>query len=232
MARKKHAKSLFEVITETSRRSGPPAELVPPTPPAGGAPAPVQAPPSGEPVLSTAGGRLRISLSQAGAAVLFGFLAALLVLVFLWGRRVGQASAGSRPGQVVASGAQGRGSLVPRPGAPGAREGPATSRAAPRQPARKSGYNYLVIQDGIRTLREAQDIQRFLYRRGITATVERSRYTPFYRVKDTRGFKRPATAQIKAHMAQHKAQIERLGDEYRNQGGRYGFKKPWFETEP
>jgi len=168
-----------------------------------------------------------------GAVVLFGSLAALLVLIFLWGRRVGEASAlAGRTGRAAAGGTDGPRGLVPRPQPP-RRVGPsATTHPVAAGYKRKSGYNYLVIQDGIRTLQEARDIQKFLYRRGVTATVERSRYTPFYRVKDTRGFKRPATARIQAQMNQHKAQIERLGDEYRHQGGRYGFKKPWFETEP
>ena len=184
-------------------------------------------------MISTTGGRLRISLSQLNAVVLFGSLAALLVLIFLWGRRVGEASArAARTTQAPTGRADGPAGLVPRPRP--ARRTHATAATHPIAAGfkRQSGYNYLVIQDGIRTLQEARDIQKFLYQQGITATVERSRYTPFYRVKDTRGFKRPATAQIKAQMNQHKAQIERLGDEYRHQGGRYGFKKPWFETEP
>jgi len=181
-----------------------------------------------EPVLSASGGRLRLSVSELGAVVLFAGLIALVVLAFLWGRRVGRRDAVAAAGEHAVRSAQFPVTPVHGPGRQ-TLDGAANDRAA--QVQRKPGYSYFVIQDRISALDEAKDIQAFLAERKVQVTIHASAVRPFYRVKDCRGFTDLSSPTVKAQIASYKARIEAYGSEYMDQGGRYGFRKPWMETE-
>ena len=226
MARKKNAKALYEVIGAESIQAGRPPRVPGWVGPAGG-PEDEQAP-DREPALSASDGRVRISLNQLSAAVLLVVLLGLLVTAFVWGRRVGVRAAKAA---ASAAGAAGAPKVLPRP-RPGPNVGTTQpSGMVPENYQRRKGYSYLVIQDGLRGQAEGMDIKKFLYDNGINVTVHRSAVTPFYRVKDTRGFRNLSRPEIKAALAQHRAQIERLGREYQRRGGRYAFLGSWLETE-
>ena len=254
MARKKDGKSLFEVMGTGASRSDKSLD-VPSWFDRGGraadeaskasqpvSPRPVPAGPAGrrEPILSVSAGRLIISLNQVSAVVAVLAIILLGVGAFFLGRWTSQ-NASASPGQIQAQynpsatrPDAGPVNVLPKPDSPRPRPG---STGMVRDDAqRQKGYSYLVIQGGIHTLKEARDIKRFLYDKGINATIHRMRHTGMYMVKDMDGFQNIRSSQTRAAIAEYVAQIERLGKEYLRQGGRYDFKQsnatvPWMITE-
>lgn len=240
MARKKNARSLFEVISRDAARVGkadktgkqplgvpgwfgrteptrtyapepqpPPAEEVAPAE----AQRPVPSPP-GEPIISIVGGRLRISLNQVSAAVLGLAVVLLLLGSFFLGRRTAAA-----PGEPTAAPPAPSKQetterelasvplLPPRPQTP---QQPPQPPTEPGLPARRKGYVYLVIQAGISTKAQADDIESFLAERGIASSVHRSQNTRKWMVRDLRGYADSNSKQAKEYLAG----VEQLGKEY------------------
>ena len=235
MAKRKNAKSLFEVITENPRTpllSAPRGDR-----PSGAQPPQTAASPSAAPE-SPAGMTIRISQFGAVSAAVGVIL--LVLLAFLWGRAIGIRSArtGSRPNSPkpaprlpVGPGAGGGNSVLPAAGS--------YAGMAPDTFKRTKGYSYLVIQSNVRLWQDGLAIKKFLYEQGIKATVNPDPQQPgWYEVKDTRGFIKIRTPEVRAQLAEHKTKIERLGKLYsrltgtgQRQGRPYDFKGPWKETE-
>jgi len=231
VAKKKNAKSLFEIFAGEGIKSrddkpmGVPgwfgqAEAV--------QPAASESPPQAvltapslpeEPAVSVVGGRLRISLSQVGAAVTV--LAALLLLIctFFVGRwsapTAGRPPAPAKPGPAERAGAGGVPPL-PRPGPPGQRVSPV---AVPVSPARTKGHYYLIFKVGLPVRADAEDIKSFLQEKKIYATVHRSRLTGKWLVRDLRGF--PVKNSPDA-VAYRKNAEDKLGNEYFKRSGQAG----------
>ena len=256
MARKKDGKSLFEVMgTGASRNdksitvpswfdrggrassaSGPQADGSP-TVPQPTSPPPV--PSRREPILSVSAGRLVISLSQISAVVAALAIVLLVAAAYMLGRMTSQ-NTSTVPGRIKAPynpaatrPGDGAVRVLPMPGAH--RPGPSGAGMVRDDAKRQKGYSYLVIQGGIDTLKEAGNIKQFLYTKGVNATIHRMSIRK-YMVKDMRGFRNIRSAQTRADIRNHVAQIERLGREYQRLGGRHGFKQsssigPWMETE-
>lgn len=261
VTRKKDGKSLFEVIGPGSGKSGKPLG-VPSWFEKGEAPAspapprPVSAPPKtkpmtspppapvlGEPILSVSGGRLRISLNQISAVVALLAIILLGVGAFLLGRWTSPNSPAGPQGRIRAPHnrsttrlADNRPSVLPVPGPDRNGHDRRLAGMVPNDASREKGFSYLVIQGGIQSLNEAENIKRFLYSQGIDATIHRMTHTGMYMVKDMRGFRNLRSSQTRAAMGEYVAQIERLGRNYLSQGGRYDFKQssgtgPWMITE-
>ncbi len=247
MARKKNAKSLFEVISRDAAKSAeggkqslgvpgwfgrggqaPPAAPEPPPLPAT-ARQPAEPPPAeaGEPIVSVAGGRLRISLNQVSAAVLVLGLILLLVGVFLLGRRTASSAPAAPqpappPAGREAPGERQTGGIPPLPHPPLTAQSPEDeAEATSTGPARQKGHWYLVIQVGILNKAQAEAIQDYLKNKGVQTTVYRSRfYSHKWTVKDLRGFTSGDSPEVTAY----KKWIEKLGQEYADKGGLYDFK--------
>lgn len=193
-------------------------------------------------IISLSDGRINISLNQVSATVALLAIILMITTAFFLGRR----TAANPP--VKVSPASGVKEVPYRPDV--ADIGPKRPRVlpVPHLPAggtktnppigakRQKGLHYLVIQGGITSRAEAEDIQRFLYSKGINTTVERMSINK-YMVKDLRGFKNLRSPETRAELARYVEQIERLGREYQRQGGRWGFKQsktaplPWMEKE-
>ncbi|KPK80597.1 MAG: hypothetical protein AMJ81_11770 [Phycisphaerae bacterium SM23_33] len=179
--------------------------------------------------MSYSRGRLRISLNQVSTVVFFGALLVLLLLAFILGRQSGLAAASADPGEVrsgLDQGATTQPHVTPHPGPEPTSQGVRLSEMVPDDYSRPKGLQYLVIQDLVWTRQEAEDIKGFLYSHGINATIERMGRTRTYRIRDTKGFQSDRSEEAK----EYKAQIERLGKEYRRRG-RYDFVGAWFKPE-
>ena len=193
MAKKKRSMALFEVVardrdenretgvgvpewmqgqTATDETSAPagkkPISLTPPGAPAAtpSSPAGPYAAPAVEPVLSTAGGRLKLSLNYVTCTVAILAMLLLLVAAFLLGR----ASAGG----------------ATRAAAPGG------AHVAAPTPRRVPGKHYLVIQKISGTSdvvkKDAHDIVKYCRRHGKEAGVVRAPDGKGYWVWSRRGF--------------------------------------------
>jgi hypothetical protein len=248
VARKKDAKSLFEVLSRDadkaakgSKTLGVPGWFGPVKPPApppqAAAPSQPVAPPPppvrrvwGEPVLSLAGGRVRISLNQVSAAVAVGGLLVLLALAFVIGRATARpaGTAPQMPGGVQPAGEDTTGRVVPVPGPGRQPPGPPLAGGATRQ----KGLCYLVIQSDAATRDDADDILRFLRDQRIATTVDRARDGK-WTVRDLQGFADAKSQEADAY----RARIEQLGREYerlaRSQGRQrlYRFNGCFFNLE-
>jgi hypothetical protein len=223
VARRRNAKSLFEVITESPR---PPAGAPPRVAkPEGGRPGGRERPaPSGETSGSPEG--MTIPVSQFGAVSIVVGVILLIVLAFLWGRAIGIRSA--RPKKPAA--------LPIGPGLLSTDNAVADGKYAgmvPNNFQRKKNYSYVVIQSKVRTEEEALAIKKFLYDNEINATVNPDPEHPedFFEVKDTRGWINIYAPEVKAELKRYKRRIEGLGQDYRALGRPYDFKGPWEETE-
>lgn len=242
MARKKKGKSLLEVIgtdpSKGDRSLGVPSWFnKADDQPVGGTTGPDRTEqdmpkPADEPVMSVSGGRLRVSLNQVSAIVLFLAIILLGAGAFFLGRRTAPKTPAPAHGAATGGSDSGRPggkhpSVVPVPGsdAGGDATNRRTSGMVSDDATRKKGYSYLVIQGDVQTYEQAQGIKRFLYANSIDATVHKSRHTGKYKVTDMRGFRNIHSAQTKAAINKYVEQIERLGDEYLRRGGRYGFKQ-------
>ena len=199
-----------------------------------------------EKIISISNGRVNISLNQVSATVAAVVIILMIVMAFFLGKRMGTKSSvrvapskdlktdipyrpdvskisSKRPGVVP----------IPRSSSNAAGE---KKTNLPISTKRQKGLYYLVIQGGITSRAEAEDIRRFLYSKGINTTVERMSINK-YKVKDLRGFKNLRSPETRAELARYVEQIERLGREYLRQGGRYGFRQsktaplPWMEKE-
>jgi len=232
VAKKKDAKSLFEIFAGEGIKSkadkplGVPGwfgQAEPVQPAASESPAqavrPAAVPPAAstaprlpeEPVVSVVRGRLRISLSQVGAAVTILAVVLLPIGAFFVGRWT--APVAGRPPAPAEAGATGSAEAggvppLPRPGPPGQRVSPV---APPVSPARTKGHYYLVFKVGLPVRADAEDIKSFLQDKKIYATVYRSRLTGKWLVRDLRGF--PDKNSPDAVAYQRNAE-DKLGNEY------------------
>lgn len=170
--------------------------------------------PPGEPVISIVGGRLRISLNQVSAAVLGLAVVVVLLGSFVLGRRTAPV-----PGEpAVVPPAPSKQETTERelasvpllPAQPQTPQQPPQPPTEPGLPARRKGYWYLVIQAGISTKAQADDIQSFLDDRGISSGVHRSQHTRKWMVRDLRGYADKRSKQAEAY----KDGVEQLGKEY------------------
>ena len=259
VSKKKGGKALFEVLGLGSEKSKKvlgvpgwfgPSGLAQPTPResrAAGAPptAPMLAAPaapgapavtaeSPEPILSISAGRLRISLNWVSTVVACVGLIALLLAAYRLGRyslrRAAPPPSANTGGGVRRSGV----APVPGPRTPAGLPDAGQPQMVPDDAPRTKGYWYIVIQGGIATAEEAQDIKRFLYKKGINATRHRSGETGEWKVKDLRAFKDRRDRTARREITERVEQFERLGRAYLASGGRYDFRQkqkddPWME---
>jgi len=251
LARKKRGKGLFEVISTRSGKSprqqlgvpgwfGQPRPARPgQEPPSGGEteasaeasvrpePAYVRRGAMDEPLISVAGGRVRIVLTQAGSVVVCVGLILLLAGAFVLGRR----SAAPGPNQ------QGAAGLPPLPRTrPGSGRKP-DDGLTPDDAARQKGYHYLIIQGGLPTRDVALDIKTFLHDNGVRCTIRPMAQAHLgFMVKDMTPFKDINSPRTRRVLADHVRRIEALGKKYMDAGGDYGFTQsrdtlPWMERE-
>lgn len=244
MARKKSSKALFEVIGGDARKAdkqlgvpgwfgqaGPAAAEAPPGPePPKPGDATVQAPPKPpkpvamterQPAFYTSGDKMTISLSTISALLILLGLIALLAAAFGLGRWSVRAARAGEGG--AAQGAQVAGLEdappgvvpVPRP-VPGQPPGASVDAIIPDDADRPSGYYYLVVQGGIDSRKEAEHIKRFLYSKGVDATIHRMGVQGTYIVKDLRGFKDPDSPEVRDYVDNT---VLPLGQAYMKDGG-------------
>jgi len=239
--KRKNATALFEVIAKSKQKPADIAMRVPdksPRPEEGAAPAPERteppaAPPAAprpepsrprpaptprpavalESVLSTTGGRLRLSLNYVSASVAGAAVVLLLVLAFT----VGRSAREQGPQQQEQAG-------LPSPGAAQPHDKAASQIVAPpAKPARVEGKYYLVIEslqgNADRHKTEAFRIADFCTQMGEPADVQlwRSQYivwslTPFNSPSDSAAMK-------------HADTVEKLGDNYFRKYRTYKFKQ-------
>ena len=228
MAKKKDSVALFEVISKSRERQpaggmGVPSWMSqPPQEPEGAEPLrPAEPSPPGaalpkQPIVSTAEGRLQLSLNYVSGAVIVVALVVLLVLVF-W---LGRVTASSGPAETEAPAANNQ----PLPEI-------ASGQPTPLQ--RVAGRYYLVIQGllGIDTqhLEAANDIRNFLAAHGVPAEVRRYAGRPQqYIVWAYQGFDSSDSQDAQEHVRF----IENLGQQYKAQGGRYDFRQGRIEDRP
>ena len=199
-----------------------------------------------EKIISISNGRVNISLNQVSATVAAVVIILMIVMAFFLGKRMGtKSSVRVAPSKDLKTDIPYRPDVSKiSPKRPGVVPIPRSSSNAaeekktnlPISTKRQKGLYYLVIQGGITSRAEAEDIRRFLYSKGINTTVERMSINK-YKVKDLRGFKNLRSPETRAELARYVEQIERLGREYLRQGGRYGFRQsktaplPWMEKE-
>jgi len=227
VTKRKNSVALFEVIAKErqERREGrlnvpswmgrPPAEgqqaVAAPKRPT------VEEPAPGEPIVSTSGGRLRLSLNYVSCLVAAGVLLILLLLAFWLGRAtVGDSQAS--PTQASVGDARA--------------EGDAAARVPAQQPTREPGKHYLVIQGMQGTSdanrRDADKIVNYLRDHDVEADVQKYPGRPEqYIVWSFEGFDSPTSREA----LDYAKMIEVLGERYLREGGRYNFKQvrePWY----
>ena len=241
MARKKKSKALFELLTADDGESqkkldvpgwfgaGKPVspvaseqEAVPAAPSfsAAAAPAAAKEQEERERAFAVIDGKLQISLSTGGAALVALGALVLIVGAFVLGRRSVSPGVGPDVERVDAPRDPNVRNVgpVPVPGSTANRRPPRPSSMKPDDAPREKGYYYLVIQSAIPDYAKAYNIKRFLHSKGIDATVHKSR-TNLYMVKDLKGFKKNAWSHLAVR--EYVDQIERLGREYMRQADRY-----------
>ena len=189
-----------------------------------------------EPIVSISGGRVRFSFNQVSAVVVVIGLVAIVLVAYVLGRKTRPGDGYNAPFKPDVLDVDNTSSgVLPVPGGP--------RRTSPAQPAggaletvkREKGADYLVIQGGVYNLAEAQDIQRFLHGKGVTATIEKQ-LTRFYIVKDTRPWRETKSKQARQELGEYVKMLTKLGQEYQQQGGKYSFRqgnpeRPWLQTE-
>ena len=230
MARRKNAKSLFEVITESPRPPAMPArpEGRPDTGEGGGVESPSRAPAA----TSEPAGRPAIALSQFNAVSIAAGVILLMLLAFLWGRAVGTRSARG------AGGASPLGSEFIDAGSAGA--GRAALPPMVRDDyKRKKGWRYWVIHENVASYKDGLAIKRLFHRNGVEVTVTRDpSLEGQYVIKDTQGFGGAPAAQMVAKARAREKLLGMLCELYTLQvrsglisGRTYAFKKLRLETE-
>jgi len=225
MARRKKAKSLFEVITHPPRPTAvPPAVSGQQDRPAAGPGAfRAEAAPK-------ASGRPAVTLSQFHV-VSFGVgVVLLVVLAFLWGRSVGIRAAGRAAGGVSPLG-------------PGFINGKGADTGLPPMVKddfqRTRGYLYWVIHENVASYRDGLEIKRFFHRNGVGVTVNPDPSLPTqYVIKDTRGFPPTGSPRSNPDVVARQELLSKLCELYMTQsraglipGRPYDFKKLSLETE-
>ena len=238
MARKKSHKALFEVITGDGRKADKqlgvpgwfgqakqPAREPSAEPAAVAAQVPSKLPrpmaaAEREPVLSTSGGRLRISLSSIAALLILLGLIALMAVAFALGRVSVRAARGEaidapRKSDVPSLGDAPPG-FTPLPGGSRGRRRRLSAVVIGDDAYRPPDYYYLVIQAGIESRSEAEHVKRFLYENRVDATIHPMRVQGRYMVKDLRGFKDPNGRAVRDHVENT---IRPLGRAYVKDGG-------------
>jgi len=180
-----------------------------------------------EPLISLAGGRLRIVLTQAGSVVVCVGLVLLLAGAFALGRRSAAPD----------SGRQGAAGVPPLPRRPGNVALKSDDGLTPDNAARQKGYHYLIIQGGLPTRQVAEDIKKFLHANKIRCTIHPMEQKHLgFMVKDMTPFKDINSPQTRRALADHVRHLEGLGKTYMEAGGDYGFTQsrdtlPWMERE-
>jgi len=214
VVKKKDSVALFEVISKSRQRRSEAGLGIPGwmgreqdiaqgvgegEPPAGPSPT-VRAAPLGEPTISTARGRLSLSLNYVSCLVAVMALVGLLVLAFWLGRATAGGAEAGRPRQM------------------GGR-----NMTAAAQSARRPGYYYLVIQDlqgnTEAKKKQADRIVKFCKAHGEPATV--NTYKGSIVVWSNVGFASP-DEQAALDYARN---IERLGQKYFQEYKTYDFRQ-------
>lgn len=193
---------------------------------------------AGEPALTVSGGRVRVSLNQVSATVAAIVAVVVVVTAFVMGRLTAPRLVESeRPlpsgRQDVLDLGSGHPGVVPVPRPPEG-QGVRPVGMVPDDAVREKGASYLVIQGGINTRPEAEDIKRFLHSKGVSATLHKGQ-TNRYLVKDMRPWRDVGSRQTRADLEQYIKRMEQLGSEYLRQGGDYDFRQnhnsPWLLQE-
>ncbi len=258
MGKRKDSKGLFEVLTtgagkgrslgvpgwfgqpQSAQREPEPASPPPasPTTPAA-PPAPVRRRTEPrEPILSAAGGRLRISLNHVSAVVVLAGLALMFFGAYQWGRYSARAAVAQGPGEPGVPynpaatqdvGPRRPGELVPVPQPP--REGQPTPPGPPQlggltrdDAPRRKGDSYLVIQSDIPTYDEAYKVKVFLHQNGVRATIHGPLRDQTFLVKDMVGFRNIRDPEVRKQIDARVKSFHELGQAYRRGGGNYGFR--------
>jgi hypothetical protein len=197
---------------------------------------PSAAAPPGEPVVSLAGERLRLSLNYVSCAIAVGVLLVLLIGSF-WLGWVG----GKRSGQAVTAGG---GDVPYKPGVAaglGDREKAAAAAAAMANAPRQKGKFYLVVQS-LAAAGEAERVEgtricQYLEEQGHAARLATYKHPTTgaarYIVWSMKPFDSPGSDEAKAYARQ----VEDLGKTYFAKHKTYDFKQsapgkkfdPWFE---
>ncbi|MGC9453654.1 MAG: hypothetical protein ACP5HU_02210 [Phycisphaerae bacterium] len=167
--------------------------------------------PAYEPVFSTSGGRLRLSLNYSGAIVLGVAVVLLIAAAFAIGRATG--GSGDAGDSAAKAGVGG-----------GEQERTETSGVQ-----RVAGKHYLIIWDadaGVGMRPEAERIAEFFNAHGESAEVRELKDQggqPFLAVWSTEGFDRPDSQAAE----NYKTRIRRLGEQYRQEHDNVRFN-PWY----
>jgi hypothetical protein len=172
----------------------------------------------GEPLVSLADGRVRISLNKVSAIVAVAALAVIVAGAFFVGRRVGRSSSGN-----VAAALDEKPAPLP---VEGQRLLPNENDPPPQEAPRKKGMWYLVIQDGILDLPKAKDIQAFLKDNQVDSTIVR-RQTNKWMVLGLKDFESRESPEAEAYQAR----IGKLGLEYGRKTKQFNFRGCYFEKE-
>jgi hypothetical protein len=239
VAKRKNTLALFEVISRSKEHRSqagldvpswmgeergeqqPPERPSPPQPEppkqAGAKPAARTPEPTQEPMVSTSGGRLRVSLNYSGAIVLGVAVVLLLGAAFAIGRATAGGGGDTKPA-VTAGAGDGAG--------PGEAEVGPGAGAAQRVP----GKHYLVIRDfdpGSDLEQEAGRIAAFCTAQGEPAEVrtltDRHTREPFIAVWSLKGFDEPNSQAAQ----NYRRRIQALGEQYYSQHETFRFN-PWY----
>jgi len=236
MPKKKDSVALFEVIARTRGRqvtgtekdrepSTKPADLqyvptLPPTPheiePPSEEPTPRAGVSEREPIARIEGNRLRLSLNHTSCVIISLSLLVLLLLLFMLGRKTAGIQKAAEPA--------GFGSIENAPYKTGVLERSTPPSSPPEQTLERiAGKYYPVVQGllgaGPQEIADAEKIQRWLESIGEPADVRQLGSQII--VWSLKGFDSPDTPKAKEWI---KA-IETIGDEYKKQGGKYGFEQ-------
>jgi hypothetical protein len=258
VGKKKDSKGLFEVLTTGAGKARslgvpgwfgqpqaaqPEPESPPPLPSSQATPAAPAAPKRRraeprEPILSAAGGRLRISLNHVSAVVVLAGLALMFFGAYQWGRHSVRPAVAQGPEELdvphspaatqeVGPGRPGR--VLPVPQRPGRVEPARPGRPHPGEltrddAARKKDYSYLVIQSDIPTYDEAYKVKVFLHRSGVPATIHGPLRDETFLVKDMVGFRNIRDPEVRKKIDERVELFHKLGQAYRRTGGNYGFR--------
>jgi hypothetical protein len=258
VGKKKDSKGLFELLTTGSGKARPlgvpgwfgqpqaaqpEPEPPPPLPASQTMPAAPAAPgrrrtEPREPILSAAGGRLRISLNHVSAVVVLAGLALMFFGAYQWGRHSARPAVAQGPDepdvphnpaatQEVGPGRPGRVLPVPQRPGPGepTRPGPPHLGGLTRDDAaRTKGHSYLVIQSDIPTYDEAYKVKVFLHQNGVPATIHGPLRDQTFLVKDMVGFRNIRDPEVRKQIDDRVKYFHKLGQAYRRTGGNYGFR--------
>lgn len=173
------------------------------------------------PLIKASGGRVTLSLNQVSAAVVVIALLVIVAGAYMLGRQARPQA----PGSLAPAATQPANPNVLMPTPRRAVQTPPSTQPAeaglaptPDDAAREKRLEYLVIQSFIKNAEDAQDIKRFLHRKGVACTLNHGAAGALI-VKSMQGFASRNSPEAK----QYVEWMQQLGREYRKEGGQYDF---------